>query len=145
MIEELLALALFVLFSAMSGIHFYWLFGGKWALTKVIPTSENDGTFRPPPALATLLVALVLMSFGLIYLVRSRLVTFELFYQPIQYLLWIIPSVFLLRAIGEFKYVGFFKSIKATEFAKSDTLYFSPLCLLISIIGFILRAIYSFP
>jgi hypothetical protein len=38
--------------------------------------------------------------------------------------------------MGEFNYVGFFKKVKDTEFAKWDTKLFSPLCLLISSFGF---------
>jgi hypothetical protein len=33
------------------------------------------------------------------------------------------------RAIGEFKYVGFFKRVRGSRFARRDTLLYSPLCL----------------
>jgi hypothetical protein len=46
---------------------------------------------------------------------------------------WSISVLFFLRAIGEFRYVGFFKSVTATTFAHWDTWAFSPLCLFISI------------
>ncbi len=48
----------------------------------------------------------------------------------------IIPIVFIIRAIGEFHYVGFFKQIKDTDFGQMDTLLFSPLCLVIGLMGF---------
>jgi len=35
--------------------------------------------------------------------------------------------VFAARAVGDFKYVGFFKSIKGTTFALWDTRVYSPL------------------
>jgi hypothetical protein len=54
--------------------------------------------------------------------------------------LWIIPIIFSLRAIGDFKYIGFFKQVKATEFARLDTVFYSPLCVMIALIGFILLA-----
>ena len=38
----------------------------------------------------------------------------------------------LARAIGEFKYVGFFKRVRGSRFATLDTFVFSPLCLLLS-------------
>ena len=50
---------------------------------------------------------------------------------------WVIPIIFLLRAIGEFKYVGIFKRVKKTKFGRFDTKLFSPLCLIISILGII--------
>ena len=32
------------------------------------------------------------------------------------------------RAVGEFKYVGFFKRVRGSKFARLDTLVYSPLC-----------------
>ena len=40
-----------------------------------------------------------------------------------------VGAAFLLRAIGEFRYVGFFKRVRGTRFAFWDTCLFSPLCL----------------
>jgi hypothetical protein len=49
-----------------------------------------------------------------------------------------IAIIFLIRAIGDFRYVGFLKKIKNTKFAKKDTKYYSPLCSLISVLAFII-------
>jgi len=38
----------------------------------------------------------------------------------------------LARAIGEFKYVGFFKRVRGSRFATLDTFVYSPLCLLLA-------------
>ena len=51
-----------------------------------------------------------------------------------KYILYFLIAVFFLRALGDFKYIGFFKKIRNTSFAKSDTWFFSPLCLLISLL-----------
>jgi hypothetical protein len=37
-------------------------------------------------------------------------------------------AVFGLRAIGDFRYLGFFKRVTGTRFARADTLIYSPLC-----------------
>ncbi len=50
-----------------------------------------------------------------------------------RYELWILASVFLLRAIGDFCYVGFAKKVRSTRFAQLDTRFYSPLCLFMSI------------
>ena len=42
--------------------------------------------------------------------------------------------VFLLRAIGDFKYVGIFKTIKHSTFAQNDSKWYSPLCLFLSFV-----------
>ena len=39
----------------------------------------------------------------------------------------------LARAIGEFKYVGFFKRIRGSRFATLDSFVFSPICLLLAV------------
>jgi len=36
--------------------------------------------------------------------------------------------VFALRAIGDFRHVGFFKRVRGCRFARLDTLAYSPLC-----------------
>jgi hypothetical protein len=40
---------------------------------------------------------------------------------------WLTAAVFALRAIGDFRYVGFFKRIRDSRFARIDTLAYSPL------------------
>jgi len=43
----------------------------------------------------------------------------------------LIAVAFFFRAVGDFNYVGFFKKVKNTGFAKRDNRYYSPLCLLV--------------
>jgi bacteriorhodopsin len=49
-----------------------------------------------------------------------------------------IALLFFLRAVGEFRLVGFFKRVSDTPFAYWDTWLFSPLCLGIAVIAFLL-------
>ncbi|WP_236336773.1 DUF3995 domain-containing protein [Paenibacillus auburnensis] len=44
---------------------------------------------------------------------------------------WALASIFILRAVGDFRWVGFFKKQQGTVFAKRDTFLYSPLCLFI--------------
>jgi len=143
MIVLALSLILVLIFAVLSGFHFYWLFGGLWGLDKAIPSKGNDANSLAIPKIATLIVALVLLLFGLIYLEKSELIDLQLlipkaFERVASYGLWIIPSIFILRAIGDFKYVGFFKKIKNTTFGKSDSKLFSPLCLTIGLMGILI-------
>ena len=89
------------------------------------------------------IVGIGLTAFGIFYVLKSGIFEYNLPEWIMKYGSWIIPIIFLLRAIGEFKYVGFFKSVKKTDFGKLDTKFFSPLCLIIGIFGianFMLRA-----
>ncbi len=143
MIGTFLSIVLFLIFTVLGGFHFYWLFGGVWGLKKTIPTKSIEVKLLPIPKLATLIVALVLVSFGLIYLVKSELIKIQIPNWITNYGYWGISSLFILRAIGEFKYVGFFKKIKNTEFAKADSKVFSPLCLIIGITGIVIELIHK--
>ena len=40
-----------------------------------------------------------------------------------------LAFVFIGRAIGDMRYVGFFKRVRGTRFARLDTRVYSPLCL----------------
>jgi hypothetical protein len=137
----ILPLLLTLIFTSLGLIHFYWLFGGKWGVSKVIPTKDDGGNTFSPPQLATFIVGFGLLLMGLLYLLKSGLIEVQLPDFVLNYGLWIIPSIFILRAIGEFHYVGFFKKIKHTEFAKADSLLFSPLCMIIGIIGMIIQLV----
>jgi protein-S-isoprenylcysteine O-methyltransferase Ste14 len=134
-----IAIILFLIFLFISAIHFYWAFGGTWGSDSVLPTKENNVKALNPSILATVIVALGVLGFGLFILVKSGILEFNFPNWLNQYGLWIIASIFILRAIGDFNYVGFFKKIKQTKFGKSDTKYFSPLCLLIGILTLILE------
>jgi len=141
MITTILSLILFLIFSILGSFHFFWLFGGVWGLEKVIPSKDNKASTLTIPKFATLLVGLVLTLFGLMYLIKSGFINVRVPNWGTNYGFWVIPSIFIMRAIGDFNYVGFFKKIKNTEFAKADSKIFSPLCLIIGVIGIAIQLI----
>lgn len=137
-----IAIILFLIFLFISSIHFYWAFGGQWGSDAVLPTrADNNTKVLNPSILPTLIVAFGLLGFGLFILVMSGLISYNIPQWLNNYGLWIIVSIFTLRAIGDFNYVGFFKKIKHTQFGKNDTKYFSPLCLTIGVLTIILELI----
>ena len=131
----IIPLLLGLTFLFLSGMHLYWLSGGTWGLDRVIPTKPaTEAAIHYPPPLATLIVALGLAAFGLAYFLKLPFLEWSL-PTGLQFVYWFIPAIFLIRAIGEFNYVGFFKRINDTAFAKADSRVFSPLCLGIAILG----------
>ena len=133
-----------VIFIGLSGIHFYWLMGGKWGLSMSLPynPSTQDFLFKPS-ALSTLGVAIGLLLFALITIGNAFDFPFGI---ELRYLRWgdlVISFIFLIRAIGDFKYIGFFKCIRETPFGKNDSKFYSPLCLIIAIMGFLIFGITS--
>jgi len=136
---EVLSILLLIIFIALGGIHFYWIFGGKWGLENALPTNENGKDVLKPNKFATLIVGTGLTIFGVFYLFTSGLVNVQMPSWVLTYGGWIVPTIFMLRAIGDFKYVGFFKRIKHTDFGRMDSKLFSPLCLTIGIIGMLIQ------
>ena len=123
------------LFFVIAAIHIYWAMGGKWASQAVIPVNPaksdtvEKAVFRPS-VVATLIVASGLMAFSFILfnvlLQKTQLVDYQ------EVMLNVIAGIFLVRTVGDYKYVGFFKKIRNTRFAINDTKLFSPLCLWLS-------------
>jgi len=140
----IIVLILEIIFIFLAGVHIYWAFGGKWGSKAVIPTKEDKDNVVMPGPIGTFIVAIGLLGFGAVIWLNAmaiRLKFISCLYPMYQYGLWIIASLFMLRAIGEFKYVGFFKKYKYTKFGKNDTRYYIPLCLLISLLAIILEFI----
>lgn len=111
-------------------IHLYWLLGGRGGFAIAVPTSSdtNKPLFIPRKVdiagvilLFWAAAALLLMHAGVIPAVGPA-------WLP-SFAGWSLAVVLLLRAIGEFRVIGLFKSKRGTPFARMDTLIYSPLCL----------------
>ena len=137
----ILSILLSILLIGLGLIHFNWVVGGNFGFSESLPTKENGERVLNPKKIDSAIVGIGLTAFGFFYLLKSGVIEFIIPGWIMAYGSWIIPIIFLLRAIGEFKYVGFFKKIKKTEFGKLDTKFFSPLCLIIGIFGIIIELI----
>lgn len=122
---------------AIAGIHFFWAFGGRWGADAAIPTNGEGKKMLSPDIFATLVVAIGLLAMALLHLEKIQLLNLPIPTWINDYSLKTIAGIFLLRAIGDFRYVGFFKKIRETNFAQFDTKYYSPLCSLLSFNAFI--------
>lgn len=128
----------FILF-ILGVLHFYWAIGGKWAFEDSLPHKETGERVLNPKAFECIIVAIMLIAFGFFVLVKFKIILFDLPIWLNLYGLYVLSFVFILRAIGDFKYVGFFKKIKKTTFGRLDSNLYSPLCLLIGILLLILE------
>ncbi len=134
----IIAIILFLIFLFLSSIHFYWGLGGRWGSGAVIPTKDDHVKVMMPGVMPTLIVAFGLLGFGFFILAQAGIISVNLPQWLNRYGLWFIAGLFILRAIGDFNYVGFFKKIKQTKFGKNDSAYYSPLCLLIGLLTIII-------
>lgn len=126
------------IFVVLAAIHFYWGLGGKWGATGTVPSKANGDRVLHPKSFDCFIVGTGLLGFGILVLVKTGILQINLAGWLADYGLWFISAIFIIRAIGDFKYVGFFKRIRNTTFGKLDTKYFSPLCLLIGLLGIVL-------
>ncbi|MCY0976820.1 DUF3995 domain-containing protein [Chryseobacterium wangxinyae] len=116
---------LITIFLSIALLHIYWAIGGSWGKNLAIPTTEKGIALFQPSALSCALIGALFILFSLSIAFRGRFSSF---------IFWVMVFIFFLRAIGDFRYVGFFKKIKKTPFAERDTHFYSPLCLLISLL-----------
>ena len=137
----ILSILLSLILIVLGMIHLNWVIGGKFGYVESLPTKENGERVLNPKKIDSAIIGIGLIAFGIFYMIESGLIEYNLPEWIIKYGSWIIPIIFLLRAVGEFKYVGFFKSVRKTEFGKLDTKLFSPLCLTIGILGIIIQLI----
>lgn len=132
-----LSIILALLFFGLATIHFYWGYGGQWGFANSLPTNEQGIRILNPKTIDSIIVGLGLLLFGIFYLFLGGIIKIKVAIWFKNIVAWLIPIIFILRALGDFKYIGFFKGIKTTEFANLDTIFYSPLCLVIGLIGFI--------
>ena len=123
---NILALVNTSIFVTLSIIHLYWAFGGKRGSQAVIPQTLDGQPTMNPGALITIVVGLGLLLLA-VTTVNMFFFWINMYYYKIG--MWAIALIFYLRAVGDFKQVGFTKKIKGTLFAEYDTKYYSPLSL----------------
>jgi len=130
---EILAWVVGGVLFGVSGIHLYWASGGRWGGQAAIPSIDSKPLFRPTKA-ATLFVAAAMAAAGWFVLELGEALETGVFTDwPLTMGGWLLTVVFLLRAVGDFTWLGFFKRRKGTVFARWDTRLYSPLCLFLGV------------
>ena len=93
-----------------------------------VPMTEGKPLFQPSGR-ATVAVGVVLLLFALLVAGTSGLLPLGVPAWLLRWLCYALALGLLARAVGEFKYVGFFKRVVGSRFATLDTFVYSPLCL----------------
>ena len=121
------------IFLALALLHAYWALGGRGAAGAVIPERGGAALFRPG-RLATWGVAIALVCAAAIVLGRIGCWSLPAGMFPFKVGCWTLAVVFAARAVGDFRYLGFFKRERASRFAQYDSHFYSPLCLALAIV-----------
>jgi hypothetical protein len=125
-----LALTLVLAFLTLSVWHVYWAAGGRIGK----PAAIGDGkTVFVPGAFATLFVAVGLGACAALVAATAGLIPSPLSTHALGSLSFALASALLLRAIGDFRFVGFFKRAGDGAFARRDTVLYSPICLVLAL------------
>ncbi len=130
---NLLALFNGTIVAAIGLLHAYWMLGGRWGWSKALPSSESGALIMNSGPVACLVVAVGLLGFALYYFSLGLHFPLGLPFKAGKWGIWVLAGIFLLRAAGDFRYVGFFKKVKNTAFGRMDTRWYAPLC---AVLGF---------
>lgn len=126
-----LGLALTAAFAVLGLLHLYWAIGGRTERVAAIPEVEGTRVFTPSP-LGTFAVALALLTCAWLVAGLSGWISMPISRAAARWSAFATALLFLARAIGDFRLVGFFKRVRDSAFARQDTVLFSPLCLVLA-------------
>jgi len=135
----LLSGVLVLVFAMLSVLHLYWAAGGRWGWKAALPQVAGRKAFKPSAA-ATVAVAACLAGCAGLVVVLAGWWTLSLDRRLVAAAGYVLVAVFALRAVGDFKWCGFFKGVRGTAFARNDDRFYSPLCLLLAIGLFLVTA-----
>jgi hypothetical protein len=123
-----LSIVLIAIFTFLALVHVYWAFGGRFAKMVAIPELRGTPSFVPG-RMATLLIAGGLFGCAALVGAATGFIDAPVPAMVIQWGCFVPAALLLLRAIGDFRLVGFFKTVRGSRFAWLDSALYSPLCL----------------
>lgn len=126
-----LAILVCAVFVFLAAWHFKMAFFGMSGERNAVPSVDGKPLFEPSKG-ATVAVGVVLLLFAALVAATAGLLDTGLPPVLLAWASYALAFGLLARAIGEFKYVGFFKKVRDSKFARMDTLLYSPLCLLLA-------------
>ena len=120
-----------------AAFHLHWAMGGRIGFSVSLPQhsdgesvySELQHFWRP----AALGVAVVLVGIGALVLIHQRWIASNLDHRSTGAILMLAGAVLIARAVLPNRYVGLFKSLRTTRWAKYDSMLYSPLILLLGV------------
>lgn len=121
-----------------AGFHLYWGFGGRVGYAAALPQHPGgERVFTPSAGGAIAVGVLLLAAAALTALLGTLAMQRASGAGPAPLALRCVAGamalVFTLRAVGPFRYAGWFKAVRDTYFARYDTWLYCPLCLVLGI------------
>ena len=106
-----------------AGFHLAWAAGSRRGIADALPQDPGTGApVRLPGRAATLAVALALITLAAIVLAEAAGTTVPV----VRWAAVAAVVVLTARALGDGRWVGLFKSVRGTAFARADDRYWTP-------------------
>ncbi len=126
-------------FIALALWHFCMAYLPPTVASAAVPSVGGKPLFKPSRA-ATLAVGVFLLLCAGLVAATAGMVRLPIGQFLFPWLSYALALGLLARAVGEFRYVGFFKRVRGSRFAVLDSWVYSPLCLLLAAgVAFIAR------
>ncbi|HWW19160.1 MAG TPA: DUF3995 domain-containing protein [Steroidobacteraceae bacterium] len=130
--NPLLPLSVSLIFVVLALWHFYMASRPSQTVSGAVPSAGGKPLFVPG-RVATVAVGVALLVCAALVAATGGVIPRGLPVRMLSLLSYALAAGLLLRAVGEFKYLGFFKRVRGTRFARLDTLLYSPLCLALAV------------
>ncbi len=130
--NDVLALVVCSVFVVLGLWHFHLAATPATGQSGAVPTVDGKPLFVPSTT-STVAVGVVLVLFAALVAATAGMLPSGLPMVARRWLSYALALGLLGRAVGEFRYVGFFKRMRGSRFATLDTFVYSPLCLLLAV------------
>lgn len=128
-----------LIFVVLACWHFYMACLPRSSESGALPSADGKALFVPS-AQATVAVGIVLLLCAGLVAATAGILPLRMSPIVLSWFSYALALGLLVRAVGEFKYLGFFKRVRGSRFATLDTFVYSPLCLLLAVgVGLVAR------
>lgn len=128
---QVLAVLLCLIFTLLALWHVDMAAHPHVGESTVVPSLDGKPLFVPSRR-GTLAVATLLLACAVIVGCTAGFLGAD--YQSAgRWLSYALALCLMARALGDFRYVGFFKRVRGTPFARADDRYYSPICLTLAV------------
>jgi hypothetical protein len=125
------AVAVSLTFGVLALWHFYMAVVPATAESGAVPSVNGKPLFSPSRR-STVAVGIALLLCAGLVASTAGMLSPGIPRVALSWLSYTLALALLLRGVGDFRYVGLFKTVRGTPFATLDTFLYSPLCLLLA-------------
>ena len=113
--------------------HLYWAAGGVAGKQAALPSVGGAPVFKPS-AIGTASIAVILLAMAAWVAAAAGILAAPVPQGVLRVGAFVLAAIFVLRAVGDFRYVGFFKRVRGSVFARRDTWGYSPFCVVLAVL-----------